>query len=169
MGLLTIKKLNMSDFIVGNISQTCHSKVRSLAEYWQAIHPAAGLPGRQHLDPCDIEGLLPHIFLVDIDVKSLDFTWRLMGTNLVDIFAGDHTGKAFEGAYRDGTEAHAYKAMCNIVGAKQPNWRRAPASFAKDREYLTMERAIFPLARDSTTVDMALGIILGHRTSGDVV
>ena len=59
--------------------------------------------------------------------------------------------------------------MCDIVATKQPRWRRAPASFATDREYLTMERVVFPLARDGEMVDMAIGMILAHLPNGEVV
>lgn len=159
----------MNSFIVGNIPRTCHPKVRLLAEYWQAIHPATGLPGRQHFDPCDIPSILRHLFLIDIDAPHSRFTWRLMGTALVSIFGRDHTGLPLEGAYRAGTRAHSYQALCTVVTTKQPQWRRAPAAFAEDRDYLTMERVVFPLARDGTTVDMALGMILAHQKDGDVV
>jgi len=159
----------MVAFLVGNIPRDCHSKVQVLAEYWLSIHPGTGLPGRQHFDPCDIPALLPNIFLVDIDAQASRFTWRLMGTALVKIFGRDHTGLPFEGAYRDGTRANAYKAIGKMVATKQPQWRRAPASFATDREYLTMERTVFPLAADGETVNMALGMILAHMPNGEVV
>ncbi len=159
----------MAAILPGNIAEDCHPKVRSLAEYWLSIHPAKRLPGRQHLDPCDIPGLLANVFLMDVDAAALRFTWRLVGTALVKIFGCDHTGRPMEGAYRDGKRAHAYRAMCDIVATKQPRWRRAPASFATDREYLTMERVVFPLARDGETVDMAIGMILAHLPNGEVV
>jgi hypothetical protein len=159
----------MGAFLVGNIPQDCHPKAKALAGYWLSIHPKTGLPGRQHFDPCDVPALLPNIFLVDIDAQVLRFTWRLMGTALVKIFGRDHTGLPVEGAYRDGTRAHAYQALCAIVATKQPRWRRAPASFATDREYLTMERTVFPLAADGETVNMALGLILAHMPNGEVV
>jgi hypothetical protein len=159
----------MSTGLPGNIAKDCHPKVRVLAEYWLSIHPAKGLPGRQHLDPCDVPSLLSNIFLIDIDAPALRFTWRLMGTALVKIFGRDHTGLPMEGAYRDGKRAHAYQAVCAIVATRQPRWRRAPASFATDREYLTMERVVFPLARDGEVVDMGLGLILAHLPNGEVV
>lgn len=160
----------MVAILVGNIPEDCHPKVRALAEYWQSIHPPAGLPGRQHVDPCNIpKPLLPNLLLVDIEAATSTLTWRLMGTGLVKIFERDHTGLPFESAYHSGRNANSYKDVILLTTAKEPRWRRAPASFARNRDYLTIERAFFPLAGDGETVDMALGIILARLTSGEVV
>jgi hypothetical protein len=160
----------MVAFLVGNIPQDCHPKVRALAEYWRSIHPLAGLPGRQHVDPCNIpKSLLPNLLLVDIDGAARRFTWRLMGTGLVKIFERDHTGLPFESAYHKRHEANAYKDLLVLISGKEPRWRRAPASFQRNRDYLTIERAFFPLAGNGDMVDMAFGIILARLTSGEVV
>jgi hypothetical protein len=39
----------------------------------------------------------------------------------------------------------------------------------RDRDYLTVERVILPLARDGNMVDMAVGMILAHSADGEVV
>jgi hypothetical protein len=159
----------MTDFLAGNIAATCHPKVRELTDYWLSIHPAKGLPGRQHLEPSDIPKLLSNIFLVDIDSRAPRFTWRLMGTTLATIFNRDCTGLPFEAAYRAGTNSNAYRAMIDMIQTKQARWRRGSALFMRDRDYLMMERAIFPLARDGDTVDMAVGIILAQTEGREAI
>lgn len=37
----------------------CEPKIRAAYDYWRRIHPAQGLPGRQHFDPANIPRLLP--------------------------------------------------------------------------------------------------------------
>ena len=159
----------MADFLVGNIPVDCNPHVRDLAEYWLAIHPSHGLPGRQHLDPCDIPSLLPNLVLVDIRRDPLKFTWRLVGTGVVRIFARDHTGLSFEGAYHKGKGSHAYMDACRLIGTSEPQWRKDRASFMRDRKYLIVERAFFPLARDGNKVDVIIGIIIAHTESGEAI
>jgi hypothetical protein len=156
-------------YLAGNIPETCHLKVRELTHYWLSIRPADSLPGRQHLDPCDIPKLLANILLIDICSSTSQFTWRLMGTSLVRIFSRDHTGLPFEVAYHAGKSSNAYRDMCEMIRTKQPRWRRGSASFMRDRDYLTVERVILPLARDGNMVDMAVGMILAHSADGEVV
>ena len=77
----------MSSFLVGNIPEDCHPKVQALVAYWRSIHPAEGLPGRQHFEPCDIPTLLASLYLLDVCPQSGALTFRLMGTGLVDLLS----------------------------------------------------------------------------------
>jgi hypothetical protein len=159
----------MVAFIAGNIPETCHPKVRELAEYWLSIRPAEGIPGRQHFEPLDIPGLLPNIYLVDVCPRTRTFTFRLMGTALVKLFDRDHTGLPFESAYDSGKRSHSYRDMMEMLASRQPRWRKAPGYFRKDRDHLTLERVVLPLAKDGRTVDIFLGMILAHTKSGELV
>ena len=168
-GDTTHADLIMADFPVGNIPVDCNPLVQELAVYWQSIHPSRGLPGRRHFDPCDIPRLLPNLALVDVQLDPLGFTWRLMGTGVARIFGRDHTGLPFEGAYHRGRGSHAYVDACRIVETPEPRWRKDRASFMRDRKYLIVERAFFPLARDGSTVDVILGMILAHTEAGEAI
>jgi len=152
----------------GNIPNHCHSKIRHLAAYWLSIHPASGLPGRQHFEPLDVPSLLPHLFLVDVDQAGPAFTFRLMGTSLSTVYGGDHRGQPFEKAYEAGKKAPPYLDACKMLIDKQPRWRKAPASFRRDQEYLMMERVMFPLAKNGVTVNMLLGLVLAHLNDGQI-
>lgn len=159
----------MATFVAGNIPESCHPKVRELAAYWLSIHPARGLPGRQHFEPMDIPALLPHIYLVDVCPETRGFTFRLMGTALAKLFERDYTGLPFEGAYDSGKRSHSYRDMTEMLASRQPRWRKAPGYFMKDRDHLTLERVNLPLARDGQTVDIILGMILAHTKSGELI
>jgi hypothetical protein len=159
----------MVAFVAGNIPETCHPKVRELAEYWLSIHPAAGIPGRQHFEPLDIPMLLPNLYLVDVCPRTRGFTFRLMGTALVKLFDRDYTGLPFECAYDSGKGSHSYRDMAEMLGSRQPRWRKAPGYFKKDRDHLTLERVVLPLAKDGRTVDIILGMILAHTKGGEPV
>src|SRR5277367_4446374 len=56
-------------------------RLRRLHDYWRSAHPTGGgLPGRQHLDPCDIAPLLRWIWMMDVHRDPLRFRYRLLGT-----------------------------------------------------------------------------------------
>jgi hypothetical protein len=159
----------MNDVLTGAIPADCNAKVRDLAKYWQSIHPSHGLPGRQRIDPCDIPHLLPNLVLVDVQRDPLKFTWRLMGTAAARIFERDHTGLPFEDAYHNGKASNAYKDIRRMIDTPEPRWRKGRASFMRDRQYLVIERAFFPLAREGRIVDMVLGLIVAHTESGEEI
>ena len=56
-----------------------------------------------------------------------------------------------------------------MIRDKQPRWRKAPGYFMKGRDHLTLERVVLPLARDGSTIDMVLGMILAHTADGRLV
>ena len=153
----------MSDFITGNVLAACHPKIRELCDYWRSIHPPDHLPGRQHFDPCDVAPLLPDIYLLDVCPQTADLTFRLMGTGLVTLFGHDYTGLPFEQAYTSGKGSYSYRDITDMLETKQPRWRQARAMFAAGRDYLTLERVILPLAKDGTTVDIVLGMVVTVR------
>ncbi len=159
----------MDCYLAGNIPQDCHPKVRALTDYWLSIHPRHGLPGRQHFDPSHIPSLLANLYLVDVAGPDGVFTFRLMGTALVELFGRDYTGRPFESAYDSGRNSNSYRDIVEIVADRQPRWRRAPAYFTKNRDHLILERAVLPLARDGRTVDIFLGMIVAETQSGDPV
>jgi len=150
----------MNEQFVGVPPDHCHPKVRQIHDYWRSIHPAAGLPGRQHLDPVDIPSLLPNIGLIDAPGPQGDFTFRLMGTKLVDFYGADFTGKSFVGAYVKATESMAYNDLRATVADHLPRWRRGQAMFVRNREYVIIERIYLPFASDGATVTMVLALLL---------
>ena len=152
---------------VGNVAPDCHPKIRALTDYWLRIHPAAGLPGRQHFDPVDIPELLPSIFLIDVAPGAVDFTYRLCGSRLVEFFGADFTGKSFQSAFIRPKAAHAYRDLQESVRLRQPRWRRGKSAFVPSREYAEIERVYLPLAADGETVDMVLGMMLARYAGAE--
>ena len=58
-------------------------QVRQFLDYWESRRRGRSrMPGRPNLDPADIPGLLPGVFLVDVLLSGsgLRFRYRLLGT-----------------------------------------------------------------------------------------
>jgi len=159
----------MNEQYVGTLPEGCHSKTRQIHEYWRSIHPAVGLPGRQHFDPVDIPRLLPNICLIDVPGSQDDFTFRLMGTKLVEFYGADYTGKPFVSPYMKAAESQAYNDLCATWADRLPRWRRGQASFVQNREFVIIERLYLPFASDGTTVNMVLALILAKYGDRDFI
>lgn len=141
---------------------TCHPKVRQLADYWLAIHPGDALPGRQHFDPADIPGLLPNLWLVDIQHDPMRFRLRLLGTRVVDYAGEDNTGRWVDEKW-PGFDATAFS---EIVTSGKPSWYRGPSKLRPEKDYYELERVRFPLAQDGMRVDMILALTIFFNQHG---
>ena len=140
------------------------ARVRQLYAYWLSIHPAGGgLPGRQHVDPAAISGLLPGIWLVDVQREPLRFRYRLVGTNHVAVIGRDLTGQWIDEAHASFLPSAAYAQFVAAVERGEPGYRSGHPFIIVPKDYLTMERLILPLARDGTNVDMLLAISVYHK------
>ncbi len=140
--------------------ETWHLAIRELHEYWISIHPSAGLPGRQHVDPSAITNLLPHVFMVDVTRNPLRFKYRLVGTDYVQMMGKDLTGGFLDEVHPGfhGLILHQYTETAELG---RPAYRKGPVMYTRPhRDYLGMERLIVPLARNGIEVDMILGVIV---------
>jgi hypothetical protein len=140
----------------GNVSESCHEKIRQIVEYWMSIHPAMGLPGRQHFDPLQIPALLPHIRLLDVVGSLPRFRVRLMGTQVREYMGEEQTGRWLDEVFPNlhGSVTHA--ELVKTVTMKMPRWRKGKPAIALERIFLEMERVYLPFARDGRKVDMVL-------------
>lgn len=72
----------------------------NLAAYWSAKRGADPLPPRHVIDPLDMpRRLLPHLALVEQTGSGMQIRFRLVGTELVQRFGRDATGKTSTDLY----------------------------------------------------------------------
>jgi hypothetical protein len=137
--------------------ETWHFTIRALYDYWISIHPPAGLPGRQHVDPTAIPGLLSHLFMVDVCRHPLRFKYRLIGTGFVRLIGRDLTGHYLDEAHPD-FHGLILRQYTEAAEQRRAAYRKGPIKYVRpDKQYLGMERLIVPLARNGVDVDMILG------------
>jgi hypothetical protein len=142
-----------------------HPKIQKIQTYWQTIHPACGLPGRQHIDPIDIPELLPNIWLMDVAHSPLRFRIRLVGTRIVAYAGEDNTGKWVHELWPDYDDT----PMRQLVESRTPSWWRGPSQFRPEKSYYQLERVRLPLASDGETVDMILCLTIFYDQEGQEV
>lgn len=140
----------------GNLPDHCHPKIREIVDYWLSIHPADGLPGRQHLDPVDKPNLLANIRLIEVHGPPYRFLNRLVGTEIVEFFEADHTGMWYHEVFNDTADLKICDDFCRVLDNPEPNWRSGNHRRLARKNHIQYERVILPLAADGRTVDMLL-------------
>jgi len=150
----------------GNVPENCHPAVRTIVGYWVRIHPAAGLPGRQHFDPIDVPRLLSNIRLLDVIGCPPRFRVRLMGTRLREFFGSDQTGRWLDEVFSNLDGSITQSELLKAVETKAPRWRRGKPALDVEKDFMDMERVYLPFARDGQRVDMILTYLLCIDSTG---
>lgn len=144
-----------------------HPKLQRVFRYWESIHPAHGLPGRQHVDPLALADLLPGIWLLDVQREPFRLRYRLVGTRVVEAIGQETTGRWLDEAHPHLLEYPQYfDRFQEVVATKIPNRRRGPARMWSHQDFREIENVILPLANDGTNVDVLLLITVMYRLDG---
>lgn len=142
------------------IPQTVHPKIRRIFEYWLAIHPDSGIPGRQHFDPVDVPDLLPHIRLIDIVGDPPRFRVRVCGERVRDHFGIPQQGRFYDEMFPGFISRPSYRDFMAAIATRLPQVHRGHCELTPDKEFVPLERIVLPLAGDGETVDMILAVSL---------
>jgi len=142
-----------------------------LYAYWRRITPVeAELPGRQHIDPCDIPALLPHVWLLDVAPDPRDNRYRLIGTAVANGVGKDYTGKILRDAHpASAGSLDAFRFFIDMVETRTPQWFRGKPRLHHYKDVAELENLIMPLAADGRRVDMLFGMTKFYRGDGSPV
>lgn len=142
------------------VPRDCERMIRDLVAYWRSIHPAAGLPGRQHFDPAAVPHLLANIRLLDVVGEPPRFFTRVMGTRLRDFYGEEHTGFWYDEMFPHFAQSPTHSDLVATARTGRPSWRRGKPNLCYEKDFLALERVFLPLARDGAKVDMVLTLVL---------
>lgn len=153
-----------------------HRKAVQLHEYWCSKAPAAGLlPGRQHIDPTEIPGLLDNIWLLDV-VGTIDgvvggaprrFRFRLIGDAMHRKGIPGRPGTFIDQFFGNGPADPALADLHAVVDTRLPSWSRGKPMLRHKHEIFELERILLPLAADGHAVDMLLCLTVFYRSDGE--
>ena len=133
--------------------QLRHSTNRTAFGYWERIRGARPMPGRADIDPSEIVGILPCVFLLDVRLEPLDFRYRLIGTKMSNHMNRDHTGAWMSEIEHQRAPSRIW-AACERVVARQVPLSSDTPYVGKLHEFKTTEDLIMPLSEDGKTVNM---------------
>ncbi len=95
----------------------------NLAAYWSAQRGGHPLPPRAAIDPLDMpRRLLPYLALVQPTGQDLEVRFRLVGTELVQRFRRDATGKTSRDLYPEASDYRDYleQIYSSVIQRGQP-------------------------------------------------
>jgi len=145
-----------------SVPADCHGLIRRAVEYWLSIHPADGLPGRQHLDPSAIRDLLPNVRLVDVKDRMPGFGLDAVGREHRVFFDPDFAAPRRREPFADFLEVPEKSPFRTAVETGAPVWcRDAPARPRKDAPIA--ERVILPLSANGRDVHTLFVVHVDHE------
>lgn len=123
----------------------------NLAAYWSAKRGGHPLPPRSAIDPLDMpRRLLPHLMLIEPTGRDIEVRFRLVGTELVQRFRRDATGKTSRDLYPPDNEYRGYieQIYSSVIQRGQPlyidNTRRFPEEGSSRVRHLLLPIAAEP-------------------------
>lgn len=127
-----------------------------LLAHWRKMGSGKALPARADLDPAQIPRLLSHLLLVDVHHDPLDFTYRLIGTAIVERSADDYTGMRVMDIPMQRRPSGIWSLYQAAVETGRPQCTHIPY---KDENTRFVEMQALPLSGDGKRVTMILGSV----------
>ncbi len=139
--------------------------------YWRGIQPPdAPLPGRQHFDPAEIPQLLPTIRLYEVHRAPWRFRYRLVGTEIARIIGRELTGTWMNDRLADFEQSSVGRTLIFIAEGRGFSYYRGQPIFqVTNKDHLSSEGVLLPLARNGRDVDMILALSVYHAVNGAVI
>ncbi len=154
-------------------SEASEAEFRELLSYWQSKLASGRLPGRQHIDPTELQPRhLSQLLLLDVieatPPKPRRYRFRVAGTGFSAIAGRDVTGLHYDEIGAHGRAAPVIRALDLVVERKAPVYLSGRLSIPA-QDYIWVKRLGLPLAQDGDKVDMILAIWLAERrTAADM-
>jgi hypothetical protein len=134
--------------------------LQELLRYWRSKCRADRLPGRADIDPLELRGWLPNIYLIDVlpgDEDALRFRVRLLGEKHVEVYGPGLVGKVFDDIFPPAVAAEFNRLYAAVVRRRVPVTNRGKVSWLRNKDFLEYEGLHAPLASDGSTIDCIFG------------
>lgn len=136
-------------------------ELRALLRYWQSKCRAEILPGRADLDPLELRGLLPHVYLIDVLRTEMADRWRfrvrLLGEKHVEVYGPGLVGKVIDDIFPSAVAQEFNRLYAAVVRRRMPVVNHGRVSWIRNKEWLEYEGMHAPLASDGATIDCIFG------------
>jgi hypothetical protein len=136
----------------------CGPKAVALYQYWNARRGVRPMPSRSDIDPLEMRQWLPRIMLVDVSPIGQQFTYRLVGTQIVDLLGTNPTGRPVETAWPEECVPELLQCYREVVETRAPLFCQQTREWLGDQEPSAWAMRL-PLSSDGTEVDMILAYL----------
>jgi hypothetical protein len=135
-------------------------RLRGLWAYWAGKRDGAALPGRAAISPLEMRSWLGNLLLMDVVEGGRDFRYRLHGTQLVQLFGADLTGRLVGSLpVRDVDRLLAEGRL--VVSGR--TWHYTEETVVAEKQHIAIAKLILPLAANGRDVDMMIVGIYRRR------
>jgi hypothetical protein len=126
--------------------------------YWNSLRTGRPMPSRADIDPAAIKPLLPYLLLIDVLRDPPDFRFRLIGTEIDRIVAGNYTGVCFSDLSHMRRGNKVWAEYERVVASGAPLC--AGIDYVGAADYVRrLAHALFPLADDGRTVNVICTVV----------
>jgi hypothetical protein len=137
-------------------------ELRAAFDYWQDKRGSRPMPSRTDIDPSEMVPWLSQTLLVDVvyadgEDRPLDFRFRLVGTDVVERYGHEFTGRHLSSLDLDGKAAEIMNEYGLAVSRAKPQYFVDEFVQFSGRP-MHYERLLMPLSDDGTNVNMLLGV-----------
>jgi hypothetical protein len=136
--------------------ERCGPKAVALYQYWNARRGVRSMPTRADIDPLEMRQWLPRLMLVDVSPDGERFTYRLVGTQIVDLLGVNPTGRLVETAWPGEIAHHIVAGYREVVETRKPMFCQQISPWQEDPTAWAMR---LPLSSDGEGVDMILAYL----------
>ena len=124
--------------------------------YWASCREGSRLPARESIHPSHFKRHLPTISLIDVQNDPREYSLRLAGTGLYNVYGREITGRTLSEVYNSAAADYWRAELDKVVQERRPGvgvhnfaWRGAG--------HLSILWLRLPLASNGRDVDMILG------------
>lgn len=139
-----------------------HDDLSRLFDYWQSKRGARAMPARADIDPLEMRWILGRLTLVEV-LPDGDYLWRLDGTEIVDFFRTNMTGRRLSDYPRSEMSQLMADEFAAVVQTRSPKIARRVGRI--DERIWEYDILRLPLSEDGVTVSMVLsGLVVLRNT-----
>ena len=126
---------------------------RASLAYWERRRAGRSMPSRDDLDPSEMTGFLPYVFLLDVRPEPLDFRFRLIGTVMDRHMNASYTGRWMSEIPHQRAPSIIWSSCRQVVESHAPMTSDTPY-VGKHKDFKRTEDVIMPLSDDDWAVNM---------------
>lgn len=138
--------------------ERCGPKAVALYQYWNARRGIRPMPTRADIDPLEMRQWLPRLTLVDVGQDASSFTYRLVGTQIVDLLGVNPTGRLVETAWPEEMADHVVEGYHQVAETRKPLFCQQINSWLEDQTPTAWAMRL-PLSSNGEDVDMILAYL----------
>lgn len=136
-----------------------HQGVAAFADLWDAKRQGACLPGREDFPVEDLKPWFGHVLIMDVGRETLDFRYRMIGTEITAFRDRDYTGKWISECSFGESRESMIATFRNPVVQRRPVFRSGWVQWPVDGSWRSFDSVHAPLATDGRTADMTIGVL----------